>query len=155
LDLATFNLVNLVRGAGAADPAGAQGEGDWMLVHVTPEYTTLAIVRAGHLVFFRSLRDEAEGSLADSVHQTAMYHEDRLGGGRFARVLLAGGSSASDVAHLESAAAVRATLEQRLDQPVSPLDVRSLAGLMLRTAPSPSLLDALAPPVGLLVREAA
>ena len=51
---------------------------------------TLAILRGPHLIFFRNRAAETDGTLADLVHQTAMYYEDRLSGGGFARVLLAG-----------------------------------------------------------------
>src|SRR5213075_2754216 len=77
VDLATFNVINAVL-AGSAAPAN-----DWLLVHVTQEDATMAILRGPHLVFFRNLAAEGEGSLADMVHQTAMYYEDRLSGKGF------------------------------------------------------------------------
>ncbi len=56
---------------------------DWLLVHVTQEDASMAILRGQHLAFFRNRAADAEGSLADMVHQTAMYYEDRLSGAGF------------------------------------------------------------------------
>ena len=80
------------RGAGRAWRR-ARRRADWLLVHVAPDYSTLAIVRGRDLIFFRTRPAERDEDLADLVHQTAMYHEDRLGGGGFARVVLPGASA--------------------------------------------------------------
>ena len=45
------------------------------------------------MIFFRNRAADADGSLADLVHQSAMYYEDRLEGAGFARVVLAGSAS--------------------------------------------------------------
>ena len=84
VDLATFSAINSVL-AGSSPPAG-----DWLLVHATPTYTTLTVMRDRDLIFFRNRDEETEGTLADVVHQTAMYYEDRLKGAGFSRVLLTG-----------------------------------------------------------------
>jgi type IV pilus assembly protein PilM len=84
VDLATFNLVNAVL-ASSRDPIA----GDWLLVHWTTDYSTLALVRGADLISFRTRPNEGEEGLAEMVHQTAMYHEDRLGGGGIPRVILA------------------------------------------------------------------
>ena len=63
--------------AGARRPA----TGCWCTS--TPTYTTLTVLRDAHVIFFRNRADEAEGTLADVVHQTAMYYEDRLKGAGF------------------------------------------------------------------------
>jgi Tfp pilus assembly PilM family ATPase len=151
VDLSTFNVINTVL-AGADTP-----HGDWLLVHVKPEYASVAIVRGADLVFFRNRSNEGEGSLADLVHQTAMYYEDRLGGGGFARVVLAGaGLLAGDRGHgLQNAERVRRTLQERLGTDVEAIDPRAAAGLTDRIAVDPELLDTLAPLVGLIVRERA
>lgn len=73
VDLSTFSVMNSIL-AGSAPPSG-----DWLLVHVTDTYLTLAVVRDNALLFFRN-RGENEGTLADLIHQTAMYYEDRLSG---------------------------------------------------------------------------
>jgi type IV pilus assembly protein PilM len=144
VDLATFNLINAaLAGAGAAGAAG-----DWLLVHVAMDYATLAIVRGGDLIFIRTRAFEAEGDLADVVHQTAMYHEDRLGGQRFARVVLCGGGLGS-----ASAAHVRQTLEERLGARLDPLDFRGAVEVRDRISAAPDLLDTLAPAVGVVLRE--
>ena len=143
VDLASFNLVNAALASGA-DSAG----GDWLVVHVAPEYATLAILRGTDLIFFRTRQLEADGDLADLVHQTAMYHEDRLGGTRFARVLLAGAYTRGG----DGGERVRRGLEERLGAKVDPLDFRGTAALRDRITASPELLDTLAPAVGVLLR---
>src|SRR5262245_34949969 len=85
VDLASLNLINAALASGASS-----GGGDWLVVHVAADYATLSIVRDGELILFRSRQLEADGVLADAVHQTAMYHEDRLGGAKFGRVVLSG-----------------------------------------------------------------
>jgi type IV pilus assembly protein PilM len=137
VDIASFNVIN------AALAAGSEAD-DWLLVQVTPEDTTLAILRAGNLIFFRN-RPAAEGSLEDLVHQTAMYYEDRLGGERLGRVIVAGGATAGDD--------VRRALEARLGVRVETIDPRGAATLRDRISAGPEILDAIAAPVGLLVRD--
>jgi type IV pilus assembly protein PilM len=141
VDIASFNVVNAVLASGQSTDGS-----DWLLVHVTPEDTTLAIVRSGDLIFFRN-RPAAEGSLEDLVHQTAMYYEDRLGGTGLGRVIVAGGSDGGD--------ALRRALEDRLRVGVERIDPRHAASLRDRVSASAELLDAIAAPVGLIVRETA
>jgi type IV pilus assembly protein PilM len=145
VDLSTFNVINAVL-AGPNKPAD-----DWLLVHVTPEDATVAILRAADLVFFRNRTADVEGSLADLVHQTAMYYEDRLSGRGFGRVLIAGGGSQGD----HDADSLRRALEQRLGTRVDPVDTREAAALADRISAGTDLLDALAPLVGLIARERA
>lgn len=141
VDLSTFGVINSIV-ASASAPSG-----DWLLVHVTGTYLTLAVVRDHALLFFRN-RTEEEGTLADLIHQTAMYYEDRLNGGGFARVMIAG------AARLPGGAdSLRRGLEDRLRVAVESVDPREAAALQDRIAASPELLDVLAPLVGLLVRE--
>ena len=90
--------------------------------------------------------EESEGTLADLIHQTAMYYEDRLNGSGIARVWLAGAASIGD------AAAVRRDLEVRLGATVEQVDPSGAAALADRISPSPELADALAPLVGVLLR---
>jgi hypothetical protein len=127
---------------------GAAG-GDWLLVHVAADYVTLAVVRGNELVSFRNRTLGAEGDLADMVHQTAMYHEDRLGGGGFARVVLAGASMTGG----DQAERLRRGIEDRLTASVELLDVRNAAAMRDRISASAGLLDALAAPAGVLLRE--
>jgi Tfp pilus assembly PilM family ATPase len=154
VDLATFNVINAVLAArlsgtgGAA--ASATGREDWLLVNVASDSASIALLRGPHLIFFRNRSAETDGTLADLVHQTAMYYEDRLQGAGFARVLLAGGAGARVAADLEQ---VRRSLEERLRTPVDTVDPRAAVSIANRIAPSPALLDMLTPLVGLLLRD--
>lgn len=143
VDLATFNLINVVTAAMRPAPSG-----DWLLVHCTPEYSTLAIVRGTDLIFFRSRPNEGDEGLTDLVHQTAMYHEDRLGGGGIPRVILVGVAAAGS----NRADEVRRALQERMGVPVEAIDPRGAAALRDRISASQELLDLLAPPLGLLLR---
>jgi len=141
VDLSTFGVINGILSSATA-PAG-----DWLLVHVTGTYFTLAVMRDSALLFFRN-RAEEEGTLADLIHQTAMYYEDRLNGGGFKRVLIAG------AARLPGGAEhVRRGLEERLKVSVESVDPRAAAGLQDRIGASAELLDVLAPLIGILMRE--
>ena len=142
VDLATFSVLNGIL-AGASAPAG-----DWLLVHVTDTYLTIAVMRDQAMLFFRNRSEEGEGTLADLIHQTAMYYEDRLLGKGFARVLIAGAGRLPS-----GAESVRRDLEQRLRIGVEAVDPRTAAALQDRIGASPELLDVLAPLVGMLMRE--
>jgi type IV pilus assembly protein PilM len=148
VDLSTFNVINAVL-AGAQAPAD-----DWLLVHVTQEDATMAILRGESLVFFRNRAADGEAGLADMVHQTAMYYEDRLSGSGFGRVLLAGSGSPSS-RDAQDADYLRRALEQRLGAKVDAVDPRTAAALTDRISANSELLDTLAPLVGLLARERA
>jgi Tfp pilus assembly PilM family ATPase len=143
VDLSTFSVINSIL-AGASAPSG-----DWLLVHVTHSYFSLAVLRDGALLFFRNRSEEGEGTLADLMHQTAMYYEDRLKGGGFARVLIAGGSRLPG-----GTEPVRRAVEARIGITVEPVDPRGAAALQDRIGASPELLDTLAPLTGVLLREA-
>jgi type IV pilus assembly protein PilM len=144
VDLASLNLIN----AALASSGQASG-GDWLIVNVAQDYATLAIVRGADLIFFRTRQLEAEGDLADLVHQTSMYHEDRLSGGRFARVVLSGASGRG----IDSGERLRRGLEERLGTRVEPLDFRATATMRDRINAGTELLDTLAPAVGIVLRE--
>ena len=73
----------------------------------------MAILRGDSLVFFRNRIADGEAGLADMVHQTAMYYEDRLSGSGFGRVVLAGGGSPATQGG-QDADYLRRALEQRL-----------------------------------------
>jgi Tfp pilus assembly PilM family ATPase len=141
VDLASFNVMNAVIGAGAATA------GDWLLVTLAPEGTTLAIGRGADLMFYRHRASVDEEPLSALVHQTAMYHEDRLGGTRFSRVWLCGGGVGRE------ADQVRVEINKRLGVPVEAVDVRAAAELGGRITATTEVLDALAAPVGVLVRD--
>ena len=143
VDLATFNVINAVLAGSPPDPV------DWLLVNVADDYASIAIVRGEHLIFFRNRAAETDGTLADLVHQTAMYYEDRLKGGGFGRVVLSGAGAREDVEQ------VRRSLEERVPTQVETVDPRTAAALTDRITAGPTLLDTLAPLVGLLLRERA
>ena len=156
VDLASLNLVNaaLASQERTARSSLAQGpsrsaSGDWLLVHVTADDGTLAVVRGDDLIFYRHRAAASDGDLTDLVHQTAMYHEDRLGGGGFARVILAGASSRG----LDQADRLRRHLEERAGTRVEPLDFRETVALRDRIAVAPELLDGLGASLGILLRE--
>jgi len=146
VDLATFNYINAAL-AGSTPP-----DGDWLLVHVAADYLTLAVLRGADLIFVRHRGSDDDTTLADVVHQTAMYYEDRLQGGGFSRAVLAGagrsraggGSGLDDIRH---------ELAQRLQTRVETIDPRSAITLTDRVSATQVLLDSLAPAVGLLLRE--
>jgi Tfp pilus assembly PilM family ATPase len=118
VDLATLNIVNAVLLTNAA-----AARGDWLLVHVGADCSSLAIVRDGYVIFFRTRPADADEPLADVVHQTRMYFEDRLAGQGFARVLLAGGGAAAERSRLT------AELSERLGIVVEPVRLgREVAG---------------------------
>ena len=142
VDLASFSLVNAVLAGGGA------GDDDWLLVHVAHGYSTIAIVRQGRLILFRNRPAEGDGNLADLVHQTTMYYEDRLDGGGFGRTFLAA-SAANTPA--EDAAILRQTLENRLGTAVEAIDLG--VAVAERKATSGVLPDLMAAPLGLLLRE--
>jgi type IV pilus assembly protein PilM len=137
VDIASFAVVNL------ALAAARSTEGDWLVVHTRPEYTSIAIVRSGDLIYFRNRPEDDEESLTDAVHQTAMYYQDRLAGQGFARVLLGGISTAGELGQ---------SLQERLGTPVEPIDPTAAAPLSDRIAATIDVMDVLSPLTGVLLR---
>jgi hypothetical protein len=107
------------------------------------------IVRDSHLIYFRTRQLDSEADLADLIHQTSMYHEDRLSGARFARVVLSGGSARG----ADAGTRLRTNLEERIGVRVEALDFRATAAMRDRISAGAELLDALAPAVGVVLRE--
>ena len=141
VDLATLSVVNLFLG-GADIPSG-----DWLIVHLRPEYTSIVIMRGEHVIFFRNRPEGDEIAIADLVHQTAMYYQDRLSGQRFSRVFLGGSGRVMGV--VETA---RRSLEERLGVSVEPIDPTRSAALTDRIVVGPDLMDVLGPLVGMALR---
>jgi Tfp pilus assembly PilM family ATPase len=148
VDLATFNVVNAVL---AATPSAGSSTADWLVVNVTPEDASIAILRGSHLIFFRNRAADSEGTLADLFHQARMYYEDRLSGGGFERAFLTGAAGAGPH-HAADVEQIRQTLQDRLKTVIQPVDPRGAAGLTDRITAGPALLEGLAPLVGLLLR---
>jgi Tfp pilus assembly PilM family ATPase len=143
VDLATFNVINMVLASPTAPAA------DWLLVNVAADSASIALMRGPHLIFFRNRASDAEGTLADLVHQSAMYYEDRLKGAGFSRVIVAGAADARQAGALNE---MRRTLEDRLTTTVETVDPRAAAALTDRVIAAQAILDTLAPLVGLLLR---
>ncbi len=145
VDISSFNVVNAVLASGPVPT------GDWLLVNMALDYASMAVLRGADLIFFRTRGADAEETLADLVHQTAMYYADRLGGTGFGRVLLSGASTAGDrqAAEVDE---IRRMLDERVGVSVETVDTRAGAALTDRIHASPALLDTLAPLVGLLLR---
>ena len=139
VDLSTFNMINAVLAAAAPTA-------DWLLVNIAADYTSIALLRGPDLIFFRNRATDGEGTLADLVHSTTMYYEDRLQGAGFTRVILAGAGSA-DADHL------RRSVEERVKSPVDLIDPTAAVAFTDRITAAPALLDTLAPLVGLLLRD--
>lgn len=87
VDVASLSVIN------SAIATGLAPQGDWLLVCLAPDSTTIAILRGSSLLFHRHRATVDDEPLSALVHQTAMYYEDRLGGTHFQRVVLSGGAS--------------------------------------------------------------
>jgi Tfp pilus assembly PilM family ATPase len=141
VDVSTLCVVNLYLSTAAA-PAG-----DWLVVHIRPDYTSMAIMRGRDLIFFRNRAEgDAEG-LADVVHQTAMYYQDRLAGQGFSRALVGGTGRAAGVVEL-----ARRDIEARIGTAVEMIDPTRAAVPADRITVTADQLAALAPLVGMLLR---
>jgi type IV pilus assembly protein PilM len=140
VDLSSLSVVNLY--LATRPPAG-----DWLVVHMRPDYTSLAIMRGEHLIFFRTRMEGDEEPLIDVVHQAAMYYQDRLEGAGLTRVFAGGASRLAG--GVERA---RADMEARLGVGVTPLDPTEAATLTDRITVSAEQRAALAPLVGMLLR---
>lgn len=146
VDLSTFNVINTVLASHAS-----RSIADWLLVNVAADWASIAVLRGSNIILFRSRGADGEGTLADLVHQTSMYYEDRLNGSGFRSVLISGGTNFSNVSGAVDA--LREDLEGRLGTQVSVVDTRGAASFADRIMPTAALLDTLAPLVGLLARQ--
>ena len=144
LDLASFSLINALFVAGRVGQSG-----DWLLIHEASRYHTLAIIRGEDLIFFRTRASNPEGkdSLADLVHQSVMYYEDRLRGTGINLTVLAEQS----VGDWEANVIVREILNDRIGTPVE-IAIPGVAVSESSILKQRSLAK-LAAPVGLLLRE--
>jgi type IV pilus assembly protein PilM len=140
VDVATLCVANLYL-------AGGPPAGDWLIVHIRPEYTSIAIMRGSDLIFFRNHTENDAEPLSDVVHQTAMYYQDRLSGHGFSRIFTGGRSRVAG--GIETAIL---DIEARLGTIVEPLDPTAMAPLVDRISVTPRQGAALAPLVGMLLR---
>jgi type IV pilus assembly protein PilM len=140
VDVATLCVANLYL-------AGSAPAGDWLIVHIRPEYTSIAIMRGTDLIFFRNQAEHDAEPLSDVVHQTAMYYQDRLAGRGFSRIFTGGRSRVAGA--IETA---MLDIEARLGTIVEPLDPTAMAPLVDRISVTPRQGAALAPLVGMLLR---
>ena len=141
VDLATIGVVNLFLSSGPA------ANGDWLVVHMRPEYTSIVILRREDMIFFRNRAEGDEEELQDVVHQTAMYYQDRLGGKGFSRVLLGGLGKFPGAVDM-----ARRDLEEHMGTQVEPIDPTRGASLTDRIQATPELMATLSPLVGMLLR---
>jgi type IV pilus assembly protein PilM len=144
VDLATFNVVNLALLGGASAPGLP---GDSLVVHVTPSYASIALLRDGALIFFRTRHSDAAEPVADVVHQTRMFYEDRLNGQGFARVLLVAGPDVPDRDALSRG------LSTLFEAPVTPLSLDGIATFGDRVSASEPLVGQIAASAGIVLRE--
>ena len=140
VDVSTISLVNMYL-------ASTPPSGDWLLVHVRPDSTSIVIMRGEDVIFYRNRAEGEQDSLTELVHQTSMYYQDRLSGTGFSRVLIGGLGRGPGVS--ESA---RRGLEDRLGAVVDTVNVGQAATLTDRVAASPEINDLLGPLVGISLR---
>jgi len=140
VDLATFNVINAI----LAGSSPTSLNGDWLAINVCLDSASIAIMRGPHVIFFRNRMADADGTLADLVHQTGMYYEDRLQGAGFTRAFLCAPGQDEEV---------RTMLQERLPVTIEAVDPRQSAALTDRITAGPALLDTLTPLVGVLVRD--
>ena len=141
IDLATLAVVNLFL------TSGSSASGDWLVVHMRPEYTSIVILRREDVIFFRNRAEGDPEALQDVVHQTAMYYQDRLNGKGFARVLLGGIGRTPGAVDL-----ARRNIEEHMGTIVEPIDPTRGAQLTDRIHATPELMATLSPLVGMLLR---
>ena len=142
VDVAACGAINLALARGAA-------EGDWMLVHVGSDASTIAIVRRGAAIFFRAMPPDSEAALADAIYQSAMYHVDRLGGQGLDRVVVADRAGRQDVL-----GSVHHAFEGRTGLRIEPVSLDGVVAFADRIAVAPDLVAALASSAGTVLAQA-
>jgi type IV pilus assembly protein PilM len=139
VELATFGLAQcaIITNGGLS--------GDWLLIHAGAEGASIAIYRGRHLVFFRNRGASGDGQLAELVHQTAMYYQDRLGGGGFSRVF-AGGTTSSGLAD-----PVWVGIQERLGTRAEAVGLSGNMDLNARRSLEPDTAEAITPALGVVL----
>lgn len=125
------------------------GGGDWMTVHVATDTTTIAIVRQGAAIFFRTMPPDSDAALADAIYQSAMYHVDRLEGQALERVVVADRARRQDVL-----ACVHRAFDARPDLRVDALALEGTVQFSDRIAVAPDVVAALTGSAGTLLAQA-
>ena len=138
VDIATFSMMNAVLAAPGV-PAG-----DWLVTNVAADSASIVILRGTNPILFRNRAADDEEQLADVLHQTRMYYEDRLNGTGLARATFCGHGQGDEL---------RQMLQERIAVPIETIDPRQAAALTDRIGASPALLETLAPLVGMLLRD--
>ena len=141
IDLSTLAVVNLFLTSSPPE------SGDWLVVHMRPEYTSIVILRGEDVIFFRNRAEGDQEELPDVVHQTAMYYQDRLNGRGFTRVLLGGLGRTPGAVDL-----ARRNIVEHMGTIVEPIDPTRGAQLTDRIHATPELMATLSPLVGMLLR---
>ena len=142
VDLASLNLINLL----IVNRNVLKLE-DWLVLHAAPGYNSIAIMRGEALLFFRTSGSARSGDVAELVHQTGMYYEDRLKGEGISKVILESSVDGDEGVTVEIA---RRCLTERFEVPV--LEVAT-SELGVRIPVELSSMRIFAAPVGLLIRE--
>ena len=139
VELATFGLAQcaIITNGGLS--------GDWLLIHAGAEGASIAIYRGRHLVFFRNRGASGDGQLAELVHQTAMYYQDRLGGGGFSRVF-AGGTTSAGLAD-----PVWVAIQERLGARAEAVGPSGNMDLNARRSLDPDTAEAITPALGVVL----
>jgi Tfp pilus assembly PilM family ATPase len=141
VDLASLSLLNMFLASQSA-PGG-----DWLLVHIRADSTSIVIMRGEDVVFYRNRGESEQDSLEDLVHQTTMYYQDRLSGGGFSRVLVSGEGRYPGA--MES---VRRSVQEHLGLTVVPVEPTAVAALTDRISVSADVMDVLGPLIGISIR---
>ena len=141
VDISTLCVVNLFLSR-ESTPAE-----DWLVVHLRPDYASIAIMRGADVIFFRNRAEGDADGLADVVHQTVMYYQDRLEGRGFGRVFIGGTGKTPGAVD-----AARRDLESRVGTPVEAIDATRVAAPADRISMTADQRASLAPLVGMLLR---
>ena len=145
-DLASFNLINT-----ALYTNRKQQTGDWMLVHAAQDYKTVAIIREGQLIFYRTQTVDLSHSSEDFIYQATMYYEDRLAGAGIEQIVFVTSAIEGQSESLEP-------VFKRVFKGADELSIEQLGTRISESLhkgneiPAPTL-DSLAAPIGILLRD--
>jgi hypothetical protein len=141
VDISTLAAINVIFGTKLGF------EGDCLIVHLRPEYTSLAIMRDERLLFFRTRTTTQSETVLDLVHQAEMYYQDRLDGQRFAHVFL--GGQCQEESLLDK---TRRMLDERLGVKVKAMNPSMAVTLPETMIEDKALVEVSGPLAGMLLR---